>query len=471
MLFNSFQFLTFLFVIFILYYQPWRLIQKNQLLILLMGSMFFYAYQKPVLLLLLITSMFINSYCSFIIYKIGRENAKKVLWAGIIFNVGILAFFKYSPLIAKTLTNELNVKGDFWDLLITVPLPIGISFYTFEGICLLVDLYKGKTILHYKTGAFKEHLEKTAMFISFFPHLIAGPILKAHEFYPQFGYKKFVDIPWEEAMKKIILGYFLKMVVADNLNTITQNIAFPYFQGFSSGNLALLLFGYSMQIFADFAGYSLIAIGLGLLFGYRLPENFNFPYIAASFAEFWRRWHISLSTWLRDYLYIPFGGNRKGKIRTYLNLFMVMLLGGLWHGAAWSYAIWGAMHGIFLMAERFLFKDKLKDKKRSVMGVLIVFSVVTCLWLLFKLTDFSHVVLFIKCMMLNSHIPFKFGIDQLSLLFYSSIIVGYHIGYLIKTVKPVYVYYVKTETVLYGLLLFFIITSSGAQGEFIYFQF
>ncbi len=473
MLFNSYSFLIFFIITFIFYYLPIRVVQKSQLTILLLASFFFYSYQKPVLLLLLLFSVIINTLCSYSIYRVGTEKAKKILMLGVIFNLAILAFFKYSPLMAATLSRELNVSNGFLDLLITVPLPIGISFYTFEGISLLVDLYKGKTVLPYKTNSFYEHLTRTAFFISFFPHLIAGPILKAREFYPQMGNKAFKDIQWEDAIKKIILGFFLKMVIADNLKDITEYLTFPYFQAFSTGNLLLLLFGYSMQIFADFAGYSLIAIGLGALFGYTLPKNFNFPYIASSFSEFWRRWHISLSTWLRDYLYIPLGGNKKGEFRTYFNLFVVMLLGGFWHGAAWSYAVWGGVHGLFLMLERLILRDKLKDTTRSYAGMLIVFIVVTFLWLLFKLTDFQQVIAYFVSLFKNIHIAFKFGINELEILFYSFLVAMYHFLYLLlnRNSKPVITRFVKLEPVLYGMLLFLIFTNSGSQGSFIYFQF
>lgn len=472
MLFNSYEFLVFFIITFTVYYLPLKVVHKNQLLILLLASFFFYSYEKPVLLILLLFSVFINTFCSYSIYKTTHEKAKLIVTIGVIFNLAILAFFKYSPLLASTLSKELNVNNDFLNLLITVPLPIGISFYTFEGISLLVDLYKGKTVLHYKSNSFYEHLTKTAFFISFFPHLIAGPILKAREFYPQMGFKAFKDIEWEDAIKKIILGFFLKMVVADNLKDITVNLTFPYFQGLSTGNLLLLLFGYSMQIFADFSGYSLIAIGLGSLFGYILPKNFNFPYIASSFSEFWRRWHISLSTWLRDYLYIPLGGNKKGEVRTYLHLFIVMLLGGFWHGAAWSYAVWGAAHGFFLMLERLIFKDKLKDR-RSYPGMLIVFIVVTLLWLLFKLTDFSQVIAYFTSLFQNMHVPFKFGISELAIVFYSFMVVLYHFAYLGLTSNSTLITkrFLKFESVMYAVLLFLIFTNSGSQGSFIYFQF
>ena len=238
-----------------------------------------------------------------------------------------------------------------------------------------------------------EHFRNTALFKSFFPYLVAGPIVKAHEFYPQIEAKNLQDIAWETAFRCLVVGYFLKMVVADNLKDATFWIEYPHFLRHSSVGLLALLFGFSMQIFADFAGYSLIAIGLGHLFGYNLPTNFNFPYLSRSFSEFWKRWHISLSTWLRDYLYFPLGGNRKGKIRTYLNLFIVMFLGGLWHGASWKYAVWGSFHGLALAVER-LFRNKINLPRHWVLDslrVLVVFSFVTFAWLLFRLPTLKQV--------------------------------------------------------------------------------
>jgi alginate O-acetyltransferase complex protein AlgI len=470
MLFNSYSFLIFLLITFSLYYLPFAFIRKMQLSILIIASFIFYAYERPVLLLLLLGSISINTLLSYLIYRSEKHRVKPIVVFGVVFNLAIIAFFKYSPLIASSFNNELNIKNGFTSFLLTIPLPIGISFYTFEGISLLLDLYKDKNII--KENTFAEHFSKTAIFISFFPHLIAGPILKARDFYPQINTKYFKDISWEVAIKKIILGFFLKMVVADNLSEITANIQFPYFQAYSSGNLILYLLGYSMQIFADFAGYSLIAIGVGLLFGYRLPKNFNFPYISSSFSEFWRRWHISLSTWLRDYLYFPLGGNRKGNLRTYFNLFVVMFLGGLWHGAAWSYAVWGAMHGFFLMVERFFTGSKAVDtQKRNYLGMIYVFTIVTILWLLFKLTDFSIFLLYIKDIFINTHIKFKIATDEISILFYTFIIALYHFAYLVKEDRPDSQRYMRYDTLAYGIMLFLTFVNSGSAGAFIYFQF
>jgi alginate O-acetyltransferase complex protein AlgI len=248
-----------------------------------------------------------------------------------------------------------------------------------------------------------------------------------------------------------------------------------------------------MQIFADFAGYSLIAIGVAALFGYRLPENFEFPYIARSFSEFWRRWHISLSSWLKEYLYFPLGGNRKGKARTYVNLFIVMFLGGLWHGAAWSYALWGTVHGGALAIERFLRDRTGADKRNPDLDpwyvqagqILFVFFVVTAAWLLFKLPDFSHVVHYVKATAQNWDKPVLPG-RVYNLVLFSIPVIVYHVGYLViekrqrraASADPVAPLMATPSPALswlqpfgYGLMLFLIAVNSGSAGEFIYFQF
>ena len=288
---------------------------------------------------------------------------------GIAANLSILAFFKYAGLLSRTfLSIDPQQGGGVGHFIAMIPLPVGISFFTFQGMSLVADTFGSRNlpqlqqIVHRKAS---RHWLHTMLFVSYFPQLVAGPILKAHEFLPQIRQKFFGTINWERCFRPLILGYFLKMVIADNLKDYTYWIEYPYFLEFHSLHLLGMLFGYSMQIFADFAGYSLIAIGIGRLFGYELMTNFNFPYISRSFSEFWRRWHISLSSWLRDYLYVPLGGNRKGRVRTYLNLFLVMFLGGLWHGAAWSYAVWGTTHGLFLAVERALRKKTAAQRQKD----------------------------------------------------------------------------------------------------------
>lgn len=467
MLFNSFIFLFLaLATLFFYYLPPFRLLQVK---LLILASLLFYAYEVPALVLLLLVSVAINTSVSYYIL-FGRAARKKPLATlGVAVNLAILAFFKYSPLFAHTFFASGDDIGRF---LLTIPLPIGISFFTFEGISLVVDLYKNKfySPQQIKGLTFTKHAERTLFFVSFFPHLVAGPILKAHDFLPQIGPKAWHGIDWEAAFKYLVVGYFLKMVVADNLKDFTFWLAYPYYQIYSSLTLLVMLFGYSMQIFADFAGYSAIAIGLGKLFGYNLQQNFNFPYISTSFKEFWKRWHISLSAFLMEYLYIPLGGNRKGKARTYLNLILTMFLGGLWHGAAWSYALWGLAHGLALAVEKLAGYDRPSHHVavRLVRGVL-VFAFVTLAWLLFKLPHFADVVGFAQSVARNGAL-YNDGRLIACILVYSSPVVLYHLYYVLRhqtARRPV----VQLQYLAYGLQLFLILVNSGSAGTFIYFQF
>jgi len=467
MLFNSLEFIELLLITFCIYYLP--KLSKLQVPILILSSLIFYAYGQPVLLLLLLCSASVNIAMSYLIVN-APAYRKFYATLGVTINLGILVYFKYAPLFANTFLDTEHGIGHF---LLTIPLPIGISFYTFEGISILVDVYSNKhkdtlTIDH----SLSRHISKTLFFISFFPHLIAGPILKAYQFYPQIGSKQFKNIDWEYAFKKLTMGYFLKMVVADNLANFTFWMAAPHFQLKSSLTLIVMLLGYSFQIFADFAGYSLIALGLAKLFGYDLMENFNFPYISTSFSEFWRRWHISLSTFLKEYLYIPLGGNRKGNVRTYLNLTITMVLGGLWHGAAWSYAVWGAFHGLALAIERFIeqnFRIKIKLTGGKVLKGLMVFSFVTLAWLLFKL-PFDQVLLYLKTIYTNRALQNEYVLI-ICILLYSLPVVVYHLLYLFPPDWKFRMMLQRYQPIGYGFLLLMITVNSGPSGSFIYFQF
>ena len=322
MLFNSTEFVLLVCLTFVPYYLlPSK---RFQVEILILASLVFYAYSNIWLLILLVFSAYINAFSSL---KISNHVELKIkrFWAiaGVITNLSILGFFKYAGLISFTILGNTGSHGEFAHYIALIPLPVGISFYTFQGISLLMDTWSGNVQSDREQSQLR-HFKHITFYICFFPQLVAGPIVKSHEFLPQIKDKRISQINWERCFKNLLTGYFLKIFVADNLKELTAWIEFPYFLGKSSVELTFMLFAFSMQIFADFAGYSLIAIGIAGLFGYKLPTNFNFPYISRSFSEFWRRWHISLSTWLRDYLYYPLGGNRRGRLRTYFNLFIVM---------------------------------------------------------------------------------------------------------------------------------------------------
>jgi len=469
MLFNTLPFLILLVVTFGLYYIP--ALRRLQVLILVVASFTFYAYSYPAFLALLFVSAIINTYASHKVYYGRPETRKLYATAGVIANLAILIFFKYSPFIARM---AFDPKGDIGAFLISIPLPIGISFFTFHGISLLVDVFQKRDLEAYKNSIDKsiwKHGLATSLYIAFFPQLVAGPITKSYAFLPQIREKYLKDIQWELAFKNLVLGYFMKMVIADNIKDQTFWISYPFFQAYSTPTLLAMIYGYSMQIFADFAGYSMIALGLGELFGYHLPVNFKFPYISRTFSEFWTRWHISLSSWLREYLYFPLGGNRKGNLRTYLNLMIVMFLGGLWHGAAWSYAVWGSFHGLALAVERF-FGNYIKPKETAVVKaiqMLSVFVFVTFAWLLFKLPNFEEAMMYMKAIFHNTHSGQTNFTVIFYILLYSIPVVMFHFFYLAETGIEKRLGFLKP--MLYSLLVFAIIVNSGRTGSFIYFQF
>jgi len=494
MLFNSWTFLVFLLAAFGLYHflpwpDRWRL--PCQIGLLTVASYVFYAWSTPWLVLILAASTWINALVTLKLVSATTAADDRRWWLTLAVgaNLGILAFFKYASLIIGTFLPQSWWSHWGFDPR-QIPLPIGISFFTFQGISLVVDVYRaGPTGIEGLIPPRNRRecgwlLLRVAFFKAFFPQLVAGPIVKAHEFMHQIGAKTLRHVDWEDATKKLILGYFLKMVVADNLREVTAGLSYPAFVGQPGINLLCLLYAFSIQIFADFCGYSLIAMGLARLFGYRLPINFNFPYLSQSITEFWRRWHISLSSWLKQYLYIPLGGNRKGPVRTYLNLVVVMLLGGLWHGAAWSYMIWGGAHGFFLAIERSLgLGEPSPDGRVSsllrgagvCLRIFLIFNLVSFLWLLFQLPRFEEAILYVK-----EVIHWRGGLlpqPIFSFILFSAPVVLYHMWgamrerfwFQFAADRPRVADFLMNLS--YAILLFLIFTNSGNPGTFIYFQF
>lgn len=475
MAFNSYDFLLFVTVVYLLYY---FLARQWQVWALLFAGLFFYGYAHPWLLILLFISASANAVFSYSVYH-ETSSARRYLYTfiGVVFNLGILASFKYNKLMGE-FVSETFIRGhSLLKTLYHLPLPIGISFYTFHGISLILDSgnpeNKGRLQID---KSFPRHYLNTFLFINFFPQLVAGPLIKAHNFFPQIGRKLHREIDFEYVFRNLIAGFFLKCVIADNLKDQTFWITYPYFEFMGSGTLLFLLFGYSMQIFADFAGYSLIAIGFAALLGYKLPTNFNFPYISTSITEFWQRWHISLSSWLKEYLYFNLGGNRKGRVRTYINLIIVMFLGGLWHGAALSYGVWGLWHGIGLAIERAISGRKRGNAERNAFPVAalkmaFVFCFVSVGWLFFKLTDFSEATLYLKAIYNNRHISTNRQLVA-TVLTYSAPVILYHFYYLAKEYRATWLDLAgRNEYLAYGTMLFFLVVNRGIPGDFVYFQF
>jgi alginate O-acetyltransferase complex protein AlgI len=458
MTFTSWQFAVFVAAVFALYYLP--ITRRWQVHILVLASLVFYGSGQAQLLALLAFAV-LGTY-GFLV--LAMENRRAWLPVGIAFNLGLLAFFKYKFLLIDPSAPSLSGITAI-DFLLRLPLPIGISFFVFHNISLLVDLTK-------RAGGPAPSPTDVFLYIIFFPQLVSGPITRAENFLPQITPKFISGVSFVDAARWIISGYFFKLFVANNLNEITTNMDYPLFENLTATNRWICLFLYSYQIYADFFGYSAIAIGLGLLFGYRLPVNFNLPYIATSFSEFWTRWHISLSTWLRTYLYIPLGGNRKGAARTYLNLMIVMGLGGLWHGAAISYLMWGLLHGLFLVAERPLLpRIEMLSTIPGVRPVMqaarvgVVFFCVSMAWVLFKLPNFGHVVEYVSGMFVEPNIAHPYHL-------YRSLAVIYSLPILLQHVVPNHwPERLRLDPYLYGLMATLMLVEAGPSTSFIYFQF
>ena len=343
MLFNSYQFIfLFLPVALAGFYFFGSIDQKLALYYLVFASMVFYGTWSVFYLLVLLALLLVNAGFGFYLCSGQRRFRKTARNLGILINLGILGYFKYAYFIASNVTDNLRILADFRDIV----LPLGISFFTFQKIAFLMDAEKGLV------GEFK--LSRFFLFVLFFPQLIAGPIVHHSEMFGQFRSPRFARFSWNAlatGLTIFLFGLFKKTVLADSIAPLADGL----FAASSEGRDINLVCGwvgalaYTMQLYFDFSGYSDMAIGLGEMFGLRLPINFDSPYKASSIIDFWRRWHMTLSRFLRDYVYISLGGNRRGEPRRYLNLFLTMLIGGVWHGAGWTYIFWGALHGLYLV--------------------------------------------------------------------------------------------------------------------------
>lgn len=338
MLFNSVAFLLFLPVVFILYWFVFRRTLPQQNLLVLLASYFFYGWWSWAFLGLLLLSTLLDFAYGFGVALPNRKKAKVFLWLSVLNNLGILGVFKYYNFFASQFQEGMQALGLHVNvLLLTVALPIGISFYTFHGMSYVFDIYREK---QKPLRNFVDY----AVFVSFFPLLVAGPIERAQHLLPQVQKPRFFKYTQAvEGLRLILWGLFKKVVIADGLAQLIDPV-FSQYESYGSPALILAAIGFSFQIYADFSGYSDIALGTAKLFGFELLSNFRFPYFSRDIAEFWRRWHISLSSWFKDYLYIPLGGSKVGKLRAVRNTFVIFLVSGFWHGASWNFISWGFIH-------------------------------------------------------------------------------------------------------------------------------
>jgi D-alanyl-lipoteichoic acid acyltransferase DltB (MBOAT superfamily) len=351
------------------------------------ASYFFYGYWDWRFVFLIICSTLVNWVLARQVERTAGRRRTAIVVADVVFNLSVLGFFKYYGFFVTSLTNALHPLGVSASMpLLQVLLPVGISFFTFQGMSYVIDVHRGTVK--------PSRLLDFAVYLAFFPHVVAGPIVRASEFIPQMrrtSYQRRIDS--SRALFLIVNGLFKKMVIATFLAT---NIVDPVFEApgtHSSLEILVAVYAYAVQIYADFSGYTDIAIGCALLLGIRFPDNFNAPYTATSLQDFWRRWHMTLSRWLRDYLYIPLGGSRGSRIFTSRNLMLTMLLGGLWHGAAWTFVIWGAIHGAGLCIERLVrsWRGAATAERRrvpraisAVLSRVVTFNVVCLAWLFFR---------------------------------------------------------------------------------------
>lgn len=490
-LFNSWQFFLFLLIVALLYFIfPYR----HRWIVLLLASYYFYICWKPEYGILLIISTCIDYFSGIMMGREElKEKRKKYLIISIISNLGLLFTFKYYNFFNLSITSFLTNFNIFYNLPYSqLLLPVGISFYTFQTLSYSIDVYHGKINPEKRFGIF-------ALYVVFFPQLVAGPIERASRLLPQF-YNKY-DFDYKrvtDGLKLIVWGLFKKVVIADRLSVFVEQVyGTPYeYQGIS---LIIATVFFAFQIYCDFSGYSDIAIGSAQILGFKLMDNFRRPYFSKSIPEFWQRWHISLSTWFRDYLYIPLGGNRVGKWRWYFNLFITFLISGLWHGANWTFVIWGALNGTYILLTiwsqdiRNIYVNKLKLNRfpylYKILQVATTFSLTCFAWVFFRAKNLSEALYISKNLfagikdidiiltskeLIKSNILLgqpkeEFIIAILAICFMETVhMIQRHesIRHMLSE-KPVYVRWAIYYILIFSILFFGVFNST----QFIYFQF
>ena len=494
MVFNSYTFVVFFLLILGLHNLPlsWKVKKVN----LLIASYIFYAAWNPPFILLLWLATVVDFFVGRALYTQPNKHKRKLLLVlSLCGNLGMLCFFKYGGFLLENFTHLVNSIGfNYHPAKPNIILPAGISFYTFTTLCYTIDMYKKRS------EPVRSFLD-FALFVTFFPHLVAGPIVRPPQLVPQF------ETPRSASRKQLMqglflisMGLFMKVVLADSMLANPANTVFNSTAPLKTLDAWMGVLSFSGQIFFDFAGYSTCAVGVASCLGFVLPENFLYPYAAVGFSDFWRRWHITLSAWLRDYLYIPLGGNRGGKFRTYINLMITMLLGGLWHGANWTFVVWGALHGVYLMAEKFIQDLNIRVKPESgatppqkivVQGfmaprflkkvqssnfllALFTFFLVNVTWVFFRAPDFTGALRMLTSMF--SHVPN--GAVLLSYLTIAKVsvivicMVTFH--WFMRNTRVLHVAN-KMPWWLLGLvwsaMLILLVLSQESSSSFIYFQF
>lgn len=463
MLFSSLTFLFCFFPLVVLIYFMLRPALQNYFLLL--ASLFFYAWGEPKYLLIMLSVITLN-YLTGIGIHYFSSHKKLILIGSIFLNLAVLGFFKYTDFLIENLNLILKLNLPF----LHIALPIGISFYIFQSMSYSIDVYRG-------TVQAQKNIFKFALYVSLFPQLIAGPIVKYRDIANEIDERTITLQNVVDGLKRFIIGLSKKVVLANTMGEVADKI---YSTGANSITADIAWLGaiaYSLQIFFDFSGYSDMAIGIGRMFGFHFLENFNYPYVANSITDFWRRWHISLSSWFKEYLYIPLGGNRVSSFRRTINLIIVFFATGLWHGASWNFIIWGLWHGFFLIVEKFSFTSFASHSiQNKILRHIYVVLVVIIGWVFFRADNLSVAIDYLKVM---------FGIVTPSVVPYS---IGFYLTQkvaVIGTIALLLCYdwqspkfiesnYLEPIKMLYSIFLLLIsitlITSAG-YNPFIYFRF
>ncbi|WP_190810943.1 MBOAT family protein [Flagellimonas sp. S3867] len=485
MIFNSLEFAIFLPVVFILYWYVFNKNLKHQNLLILASSYLFYGWWDWRFLSLIIFSTMADYLIGTALVKQEKQNARKVLlWTSIFVNLGFLGFFKYYNFFLDNFVSAFTFFGSELNAnSLNIILPVGISFYTFQTLSYTIDVYKRKLEPEQDFVAF-------AAFVSFFPQLVAGPIERATNLLPQFPVKrKFSYSKAADGMRQILWGLFKKVVIADNCAEFA-NMIFNGSENYSGSMLVLGALFFTFQIYGDFSGYSDIAIGTSRLFGFNLKRNFAYPYFSRDIAEFWRRWHISLSTWFRDYLYIPLGGSRGGTSMKIRNTFIIFIVSGFWHGANWTFIVWGALNAIYFLPLlltnknrnnlEVVAKGKLLPSIKEVWAMSTTFTLTVLAWIFFRAENLGHALTYISDIFSSTlftipefdrYLGFKVVLIFTLLIFFLIIEwMGRENEYAIEGLrvrmnKRVY------RWSFYLIIWSFIFIFSGNEQEFIYFQF
>jgi alginate O-acetyltransferase complex protein AlgI len=486
MVFSSISFLVaFLPLVLIGYYYCPSCKTRN--IFLLLSSILFYAWGEPKNVFIMIISIMFN-YRAGLLLSAEKENTfkyrKLILGIAILLNLSLLFCFKYLGFTSRLL-NELFNAFNIGNILIKdIILPIGISFYTFQSISYLIDVY-------HKPDLVQKNILYLGLYISFFPQLIAGPIVRYHDINEQILNRPYNMTKFTQGVERFIIGLAKKVLIANVVGEIADGIFALPFQSVSIYYSWIGILAYTLQIYYDFSGYSDMAIGLGKMFGFNILENFNYPYMSKSITEFWRRWHISLSTWFKDYLYIPLGGNRKGRARTIFNLFLVFFTTGLWHGASFNFIFWGLGHGLFISIEKLL-KKYVKVKENiftSILSHLYLMGTVILLWVLFRIGTKDGIKIILKLFGINYTNMFGNFVEivnspQLYLLVDTRFYIFFSIGIIFifpwwrklfpvieKKTPAVVLEGIKYISIIVLYILSFINIADSAYNPFIYFRF